>query len=405
VDKVRLAERNKRLTAFQHRLTWRERLRRRLLQMYTWLPGPFRQRPIRGTFLLIRPDHLGDMLLTMPAIRALRQAKHLPQSAKFVGLVGPWAAEAMSAYPEIDLVLTLPFPGFTRRPKEYSLSTPYSMAVRWARKVRQLRAETAIILRPDHWWGAMLAYMAGIPRRVGYDLPDVRPFLTERIPYQHDHAVLLSMGLVEDWTGPIDVADIDYSFPVVEADRTYVTELLEALQVPADRPLVVIHPGAGAPLKRWMPENWATVADRLADKLRATVVFTGSDREHTVIWQIMDRMRRQGVSVAGDTNISQLAALYERAAIVLGPDSGPLHLAVASGAPTVHLYGPADPAEFGPWGDSRRQVVVTSNIACRPCRILDWPGDAPENHPCIRDITVPQVIDVALQAAQRRDSR
>ncbi|MEP7288496.1 MAG: glycosyltransferase family 9 protein [Chloroflexota bacterium] len=397
-DREWLAKRNRSLTAFQHQLTWREKARRQLLQAYTWLPKPLRQKPIRGTILLIRPDHLGDILLTTPAVRALKAAE---PSSRLIALAGVWSAEALAAYSQIDMVLTLPFPGFTRQPKE-SIYRPYIMAWRWAHQVRLLRAETAIILRPDHWWGALLAYIAGVPRRIGYDMPDVRPFLTERVPYVQNHTVLQNLKLVEDWTGPLDRDQIDYSFPIMEEDRTYIGDLLTASNVAADRPVVVIHAGAGTPIKRWTVEHWATVADRLATRLDATIVFTGGDREHAQIWQVMDKMHHTGVSLAGDTNISQLAALYERAAVVLGADSGPLHLAVASGAPTVHLYGPADPAEFGPWGDPQRQIVVTSNIGCRPCRVLDWPGDDPANHPCIRDIKPQQVIEMAMQAARRR---
>jgi heptosyltransferase-2/heptosyltransferase-3 len=398
LDRAKLAERNRHLTVFQHQLTWQEKLRRQILVAYTGLPRPQLEKPVRGTFLLIRPDHLGDMLLTTPAIRALKEA--LP-SSRLVGLAGAWSADVLAAYPEIDMVLTLPFPGFTRQPKE-GLLTPYTMAWNWALKVRQLRAETAIILRPDHWWGALLAYMAGIPRRIGYDLPDVRPFLTHRVPYVKRHAVLQSMRLVQDWTKPVPRADIDYSFPVAEADRQFIRDVLTTAQVPATAPIIVIHAGAGTPIKQWSPENWAMVADRLASKLQATVVFTGSDREHNLIFQIMDKMKQRTVSLAGDTNVAQLAALYERATVALGADSGPLHLAVASGTPTVHLYGPADPDEFGPWGNPTRQIVLTSDIGCRPCRILDWPGDNPVNHPCIRDIKPQRVYEAALQAIERR---
>jgi len=401
VDRVRLAERNRRLTAFQHDLTWREELRRQLLHAYTWLPRPMREKPIRGTFLLIRPDHLGDVLLTTPAIRALKQAQ---PNARLVGLAGAWSADVLAAYSEIDMVLTLPFPGFTRQPKE-SLMTPYTMAWNWALKVRQLRAETAIILRPDHWWGALLAYMAGIPRRVGYDHPDVRPFLTHRVPTVQRHAIQQNLRLVEQWTGPVQRDNVVYKFPIAEADRDYIGGLLSAAQVPAERPLIIIHAGAGTPIKQWAPENWAAVADRLNTRLDAAVIFTGSDNEHPVIGRIIDKMRHgrgQAVSLAGETNVAQLAALYERATVALGADSGPLHLAVASGAPTVHLFGPADPHEFGPWGNPQRQIVLTSDIGCRPCRILDWPGDSPTNHPCIRDIKPQQVIEAALQAVQNR---
>src|SRR5262245_57117132 len=112
-DRSRLAERNRRLTEFQHRMTWREKVRRQLLQAYASLPAPTHQKAVRGTFLLIRPDHLGDVLLTTPAIRALKRAR---PSARLFGLVGPWSSEALAAYDEIETVLTTPFPGFTRKP-------------------------------------------------------------------------------------------------------------------------------------------------------------------------------------------------------------------------------------------------------------------------------------------------
>ncbi len=397
MDKARLAQRNRRLAEFQHRLSWRERLRRVLLRLYAVLPSPRIQKPMRGTFLLIRPDHLGDVLLTTPAIQALKRAQ---PSARLVGLVGGWSSEALAAYPEVDLVLTMPFPGFSRQPKRGSLITPYILAWEWAGKLRQLRAETAIVFRPDHWWGALLAYLAGIPRRVGYDLPDVRPFLTERMPYQPRHAALQGLGLVEPWTGPLQADNVPCTFPVAQADREHIRETLAEFQIPPIAPIVVIHPGAGTALKRWLPEHWAAVADRLSERLGASIIFTGSDREHGQVWEIMDKMRRRAHSLVGETNIGQLAALFERATVVLGPDSGPLHLAAASGAATVHLYGPADPGVFGPWGDPHRQVILTSDIACRPCNILDWPEDDPMNHPCIRDITPGQVFHAAARAAE-----
>lgn len=392
-----LSARNRKLAERRHRPTFRERLRRALLRLYARLPAPFIRHPERNTFLIIRPDQLGDVLLTMPAILALRRS--LGSNARIVALAGPWAAEAIAAYHDIDMVLTIPFPGFGGKAGD-SILAPYRMALRWAGMLRKVRAETALVMRPDHWWGALLAYMAGIPHRVGFDLPDVRPFVSLPISNRGGHAVLRAMQLVERWTGPIPPEDIaPRHFPISDPDREFIAGLLAPHSIdPTARP-VIIHPGASTPLKFWAAENWANVADRLADRLKAAVIFTGSDREHQQIWDIMGHMRHKAVSLAGETNIPQLAALYGRAAVVLGPDTGPLHLAAASGAPTVHLFGPADPALFGPWGDPKRQVALTSDILCRPCRILDWSGDDPANHPCVRLITPAQVYEAALQAA------
>jgi lipopolysaccharide heptosyltransferase II len=408
LDRAQIAERNRRLASFQHRLSWRERIRRDLLHMTSLIPLARDPRPQKGTFLLIRPDHLGDMLLTMPAITELKKAQ---PSAKIYALVGEWSAPVVEAYPEVDHVLTIPFPGFTRRAKMGWVGTPYVQAVQWSRMLRKLHIETAVILRPDHWWGAMLAWMAGIPFRMGYDFPDVKPFLTDtlvapvRSPFKaekREHAVVQSLRLIHQWTGDVNVEQLKLTFPILPSDREYIADRLANAEVPPSKKIVAIHPGAGTQFKRWLPENWAVVADRIAERLDVTIVFTGSDQEYPEIAKIIEKMRYRSVSLAGDTNVGQLVALYSRAEVVLGPDSGPLHLAVASGAPTVHLYGPADPAMFGPWGDPARHIVLTSGIACHPCNILAWPGDKPEMHPCIRDITPRQVLDAALKAAATR---
>jgi heptosyltransferase-2/heptosyltransferase-3 len=396
-----LAARNVDQAAQRHRLTRRERLRRVLLQLAAVLPTRRGAAPDRDTFVLIRPDHVGDALLSMPAIQALKRARPY---ARLVVLAGPWAAEVFAAYPDVDLVLTIPFPGFNRGARG-GLLEPYRLALRWAGQMRALHAGTALILRPDHWWGALLARQAGIPERIGYNVPDVAPFLTRRVRFQPQHAVLQSLMLVSPWVGMPGASALDHAplrFPVVDEDRAYVQSLLSIALAP-DQPFIVIHPGAGSPIKSWPPERWAAAADRLCDRVGAVAVFTGSDREHTAIWAVLDRMRNRGISLAGETNVAQLAAVYERAGVVLGPDTGPLHLAVAVGTPSVHLFGPADPVQFGPWGDPARHVVVSSDIGCRPCRILDWAGDNPDYHPCVREIPVQQVVDAALAA--RRTGR
>jgi heptosyltransferase-2/heptosyltransferase-3 len=84
-----------------------------------------------------------------------------------------------------------------------------------------------------------------------------------------------------------------------------------------------------------------------------------------------------------------------RCRLVLGADSGPLHLAVAVGTPTVHLYGPVDSRTFGPWGDPARHIVLTSDMDCIPCNRLDYREDELEAHPCVRDISEAQVTEAA----------
>jgi ADP-heptose:LPS heptosyltransferase len=279
------------------------------------------------------------------------------------------------------------------------LRSPYQLAVSASRWLRRIGYDSAVILRPDHWWGAMLAHLAGIPRIIGYDLPDVAPFLTDKIDFSQRHAVEQNLQLLEYWTGKVPRSSLIYRFPVSEVDSRYIDGYLEEWGIDPYSPLLCIHPGSGTWVKQWEEAKWATVADTLGEQLNASVIFTGGDHESQLITRIAGRMRSRACLMAGDTQVGQLAALFARAKVVLGPDSGPLHLAVAAGAPTVTIFGPANPAEFGPWGSPDKNIVLVSDIGCRPCGVLDWGGDDPANHPCVREITVGRVLDAARRAA------
>ena len=107
------------------------------------------------SILVIRPDHLGDLLFTTPALRLLRQ--NYP-GARITALVGPWGAPILANNPHVDEIITLPFPGFTRQAKP-SPWQPYTLLRHWARRLRG-QYDLAFVLRFDHWWGALLAQQA-----------------------------------------------------------------------------------------------------------------------------------------------------------------------------------------------------------------------------------------------------
>ena len=398
MDRETLVLRNKGMAEAFHQLPLKHVVRRALLQSVAKLPL---QRAIDSgaqRILVIRPDHLGDVLLTTPSLRLLHNS--MPR-AEIHALVGEWSAEVLSYYDDIDHVLTLPFPGFKRGASQSTLS-PYQLAYKSSRKLRKIGYHAALIMRPDHWWGALVAFLAGIPVRIGVDHPDVAPFLTHKIAPHHEHVVMQNVRLIAALTtnqaDSMPASDMPLHFPVSDADRGQIDDELYARTVTDEKPIFAIHPGSGAWVKRWEAEKWAAVADALSVRLDAVPVFTGGEHERELVKDIEVRMRHKAINMVGDTSVGGLAALYNRAKIVLGADSGPLHLAVAVGTPTVTLYGAADPVEFGSWGDPIKHPMLFSDIACRPCRVLDWGSDDPAYHPCVRDITVPRVLDAAMRA-------
>ena len=350
--------------------------------------------PTRQRILIIRPDHLGDLLLAGPALAAVRAA--FP-AAHLTGLVGPWGRAVWERLPSLDAVATLPFPGIVTRPVRPW--QPYTLLRTQARRLRAGGYDLALILRFDYWWGALLAEQARIPVRWGYGLPAVAPFLTQPVPYQAGrHEVAQDLALVAALTanGPataLAAAPLPgkppLDFPLTADERTWAT-----VHLPADR-IVAIHPGTNGSLKLWTLDGWAAVAAWLADQ-GYPVLFTGSAAEAPLVAAIRARLAPPALAattdLTGQTSLGQLGALFAGCAAVLGVDSGPLHIATAVGPPTVRLYGPSDEALWGPWGSPARHPVVRAP-GTRPGHFLDPTRHALEGGAEMQAISAAQVLD------------
>jgi ADP-heptose:LPS heptosyltransferase len=355
------------------------------------------------SLLLIRPDHLGDLLFLTPALHALRNA--LP-AARITVLAGPWGTAAIRNNPDLDGVETCTFPGFERQPKAGILA-PYRLLFDQARALRQRGFDAAVILRFDHWWGAWLAAAAGIPRRIGFGWPETRPFLTDALPYQAErHEVEQNGDLLRAIAQPSESWDLGPTrFAVDEADRVWAGGWLQSRNIGAETPLVAIHAGAGAAVKQWPAAAWTQVADRLAEDHGTRILLTGAPAERALTHAIAKTMDHPALDAAGETTLGQLAALQARCALVIGSDSGPLHLAVAVGVPTVHLYGPVAAARFGPWGDPAYHIVLETGWPCAPCNRLDWTPDVLDRHRCMADIAPDRVLSAAQTLLERRSRK
>ena len=359
----------------------------------------------RPKILLLRPDHLGDVLLSRPAVDALALA--VP-NAQLTIAVGPWGRPALGTtlhYP----VLLFSFPGFSR--SSAGPLRPYLLLLRYAMVLRRGRYDMAVVLRPDHWWGALLVALAGIPVRVGYDTPEAAPFLSIALPLKAGtHAVEQAFALTAAAARAAG-SDVSLSIPPLPssctaADRMMVTDLLSSRGIGKAVPLLVLHPGAGAPLKSWILTRFAEVGAELCALLDARLVITGTESEQALIMRLVTLLPG-AVSLAGDLTWGQLEAVLERASLVIGVDSGPLHLAVAARAPSVALFGPADPAQFAPWGPQPLHQFVAAELPCRPCRRLDYCALEPESTsapPCMRAITVNMVSAAARSVTVRKET-
>jgi ADP-heptose:LPS heptosyltransferase len=347
--------------------------------------------------LLLRPDHVGDVLLTAPAVALMRAS--LP-AAHLTYVVGPWSVGAARQGPRVDSLRALRYPGFTRRPKP-NAAGPYLLLMREAARLRREAYDLALIFRPDHWWGALLALAAGIPLRVGGDTPETRPLLTHVYSAragQHaaDQALdLARLALEAGNVAPIEPEErLTYQVPGQAAAAA--ADLWRCLSLDGQR-VVAIQPSAGAPLKSWPMERWARLADRLLGE-HLGVVLVGAPDDGPMLSAILSHMHRRAPLVYGQP-LEVSAAMYQRSSLLVAIDSGAAHLAAALGTPTVRLYGPAPSAAFGPWPPCPDQrVLVTSKLACVPCGNLESPPCGARTNPaCLLALGVDEVMNAVRE--------
>lgn len=366
--------------------------------------------------LIIRPDHLGDLVLATPVLNALKE--HAPD-AHITMMVGPWSREVVARHPAIDQVLTCQFPGFQRAAQKPL--APYKLLFQTAKLLKSAHYDLAINLRYDFWWGAALIYLAGIPQRIGYAIQPGKPFLNHSVTFtEPEHATLSNLRLAsvglqalgyQGLAEPYTPERYPLHFATTDEERRWVDEQLIATEITQETPIVVIHPGTGAAVKLWRTEAWSRCANRISSNTAAMqqtcIVLTGSKSELPMLAQIAHGTVTMPL-ILSEMTVGQLAAVLERAVLVLGVDSGPLHLAVAQNTPTIQLFGPTDERIFGPWGIPEQHLVIRATQKCPgcpaiPCGRLDFGPEEVGLHPCVRLIPEQQ-LDEAITRLSTKPS-
>ncbi|MBV9120247.1 MAG: glycosyltransferase family 9 protein, partial [Chloroflexi bacterium] len=225
---------------------------------------------------------------------------------------------------------------------------------------------------------------ASIPT-VGYGVPESLPFLSQTVPYTPGlHERDQSLRLVAATAGHVNPT-------AVGAIR-----LFADASPPASLPdgAIAIHAGAGAEVKRWTEEGWRALTERLM--ARYPVVLTAGDPVEEEEARRLSAGLAPGVTVAPRMSLPELAAFYRRCRLVAGPDNGPLHVARAVGTPTVALFGPTDPKQFGPTPqDGDIHQVIRLPWPCLPCRRLDYTPTELTYHLCVKRIE-PDLVLAAI---------
>jgi lipopolysaccharide heptosyltransferase II len=331
--------------------------------------------------LVTLPNWYGETLFATPFLRALRQ--QLPQA--FIATLGwPQCREVLLHNPQLNELLE-----YDERGAHRSLIGTWHLVA----TLRARRFDTAFILRKS-LSRTLLVASAGIPIRVGFANPKSGWLLTHRVPVadQPRHKASTYLPLLE--AVGLSVLPGPYEYTISEEERQAARHWLNDQRSMNGRPLVILHPGANWLHKRWPPERFAALGDRLAQSERVPVLITGGPADVALAEQIARTMRQPATVLAGGTTLRQLAALLEQAALVISNDTGVLHVAAALGRPVVALYGPTSPTLTGPLGEPQRMVVLHHPDCCP--RIPCYQPDSPP-HAGMNAISVDEVYQAACK--------
>ncbi|HEY6546902.1 MAG TPA: glycosyltransferase family 9 protein [Vicinamibacteria bacterium] len=372
-------------------------------------PQPRREAASLREILVLRLDRIGDVLMSLPAIAALRA--RAPQ-ARLRLAVGQWSESIARGFP-VDEVLVWSAP-WVGRPSEGAAG--WGALFGKAHALRKDRLDLAIDLQGD-LRASLLLWGTGAARRVGYAntggdylLTDVVP-LDETVSWveQNQRAVKVALdGAVGDLRAGPGVLDPGSSVdPLSPADRAFAEAFLREKGLLDRRPLVGFHPSGGRRIKEWPIGRWREVAARLQLQHGASIVVTGSAADRDLARQLGEGLPRPAVDLCGHLDVRQSLAVIARLQLFLSSDTGPMHLACAAGTPSVSVFGPSDSVRYFTGGafDGRpdRHLVVRHDLWCAPCNLVRRPPaecDAEEPPECLRLVTVDAVYAAAARVLE-----
>jgi lipopolysaccharide heptosyltransferase II len=343
--------------------------------------------------LLVRLRAIGDVVFTTPAVRALRERF---TDSHITYIVEPVAAPVVASNRYIDELIVAPRAGIAA-----------DLAL--GRRLRRQQFDLAI----DFHGGpraSLLTWLSRARRRIGYDVVARSWMYTDHVARPRELRARHSVVNQFDLLAPLGINPPERrQLPVEMAVEPKAAQALDgrlvSAGVSAADQLILLHVSAGNPFRRWPHESFAALAAALASSgENRRILITAGPSEQAAEAAVAGEARRllgsdaeERVVACGSLSLAELRAACDRAALYIGGDSGPLHIASASRVPIVALYGPTLPARSEPWRDPglpAERVEVTA-LPCRPC---DQRTCAPGDFRCLTTITPEQVAAAAERA-------
>jgi lipopolysaccharide heptosyltransferase II len=336
--------------------------------------------------LCIRLDAIGDVLMTTPAIRALKQPdRHITLLTSSAG------SSIASLIPEIERVISYDPPWMKATNPRFNSQPELEMV----EHLRSLNFDAAIIFTvfsQNPLPSALLCYLADIPLRLAHCHENPYQLLTDWVldPEPSSgirHEVRRQLDLVASIGCRIEDERLSMQIPQSSIQRVF--SLLKGLTLDVTQPWAVIHPGATALSRCYPPEKFAEVARRLVLDARYQIVFTGTESEGELVERIQSAVGTDSYSLVGCLELAELAALIAIAPLLIANNTGPIHIAAAVGTPVIDLYALTNP-QHTPWQVPHR--VLFHDVPCKFC----YKSICPEGHHHCLELVTPDVIVQAV---------
>ena len=331
--------------------------------------------------LIVRTDRIGDVLLSTPVIKALRE--NYPNSY-IAMMVSPHTKDIVEGNPYLDEAII--YDKDAKHKKWYR-------AIKFALNLKKKRFDLALILHPTNRVH-LVTFLAGIPKRVGYDRK-LGFLLTDRIKHTKElgekHELEYNLDLLKYLN--IEVKDKNLYMPIRQESEKWVEEFLAQEGLEETDKILAIHPGASCISKVWPLERFATVADKLIEGYGFKVLIIGGPKDMAKSETVAKDMQHSAVNLAGKTSVSQLASVLRRCQLFISNDSGPVHIASSLGISVISIFGRSQkglsPARWGPTSGNSR--VAHKTVGCVECLA----HNCVKHFACLEAVSVDYVLNIA----------
>lgn len=346
--------------------------------------------------LIVKLSAIGDVIHTLPASNALRKAY---PSANITWLVEEAASSIVTGHPSLDRVIVSKRKSWIKDMRHGKTAfTAVKEAGRFIKELRDTHYDMILDFQALLKSAILIAISKG-KRKIGFDRGMEHQeqsflFLNERVePVDMNiHAIERSLMML-DAIG-VHSRNIEYLLPIGDDERKTVDDILCKEGMDLSKPLICINPVAKWTTKLWPNDRFARLADILSDQYNIKPVFTGSADDQSTVQEILSQMKYCAVDLTGKTSIKTLAALYEKATLLISTDTGPMHLCAAVETPVAALFGPTAPWRTGPMGDIHQ--LIRTEIPCSPCFKRNC-----QTIECMNNITVDQVLDAVARVMKK----